>query len=166
MAEPHAPATAAADDVAAPWTIPIADGPLRPWVDRTVAGVVAVAASVCVGVLAKITPDARGHGTHEQLGWEPCGWPLTMGIPCPTCGCTTAACLLVHGRVLAAFATQPFGAAIAALGMLLGVHAALCLLRGRSFADLLVRWPFWRLVGGGVLLLLASWGYTWLTWPR
>ena len=47
-----------------------------------------------------------------------------------------------------------------------GVHAALCLLRGRSFVDLLLRWPFWRIVGGGVVLLLASWAYVWLTWAR
>ena len=150
----------------APWTVAIADGPVRPWVDRTIAAAVAVAAAACVGVLAGVTPDARGHGTHEQLGFEPCGWPLTMGIPCPTCGCTTAACLLVHGRVLSAFATQPFGAALAALGIVLGVHAVACLLRGRSFADVLLRWPFWRIVGGAILLLLASWGYTWLTWQR
>lgn len=148
----------------APWTVPVADGPLRPWIDRTLAAAVAVAASVGIGVLGRITPDPRGHGTHEQLGLDACGWPLTMGIPCPTCGCTTAACLLVHGRVLTAVATQPFGAAFAAVGMLLGVHAALCLLRGRSFADLLLRWPFWRVVGGALVLFFASWAYVWLTW--
>lgn len=144
--------------------MPLHDGPIAPWADRTWAGAVAVAASVCFTFLARIQPDPRGHGTHEQLGWEPCGWPITYGIPCPTCGCTTAACLLVHGRIVAAFATQPFGAAFAAFGLLVGVHAVLCLLRGRSFADFLVRLPFWRIVSGGVLLFLAGWGWTWLTW--
>lgn len=148
----------------APWTVPLANGPVRPAVDRAIAAVVAVCASVCTGALGRITPDARGHGTHEQLGMEVCGWPLQYGIPCPTCGCTTAACQLVHGRVLAAFVTQPFGAALAAFGLLLGVHAALCLLRGRSFVDLLVRLPFWRLVSSAVLLLLLAWGYKYLTW--
>jgi hypothetical protein len=38
------------------------------------------------------------------------------------------------------------------------------LLRGRSFVDLLVRFSFWRWIGGGLLLLLASWGYKYLTW--
>jgi hypothetical protein len=56
--------------------------------------------------------------------------------------------------------------AFAAFGTLLGVHAVLCLLRGRSFADVIVRLPFWRLVGGGVLLLLLAWAYTYLTWRR
>ena len=151
---------------AAPWTIPLAEGPIAPWADRAFAAVVAVAASVCFGALVRIRPDPRGHGTHEQLGLDVCGWPIVYGIPCPTCGCTTAACLLVHGRILDAFVTQPFGAAVAAVGLLVGVHATLCLLRGRSFADLVVRWPFWRFVGGGFLLLLASWAYTWWTWPR
>jgi hypothetical protein len=73
---------------------------------------------------------------------------------------------LVHGRIVAAFATQPFGAALAAGGLLLGVHATLCLLRGRSFVDLMVRLPFWRLCGGGVALLLLAWAYTFATWPR
>jgi hypothetical protein len=155
MPEPQAPAA---------FTIPITDGPVRPWVDRSLAGAVAIAASVTFAMLVRIRPDERGHGTHEQLGWAPCGWPITYGIPCPTCGCTTAACLLVHGRIVAAFVTQPFGAAVTAFGLLLGTHAMLCLLRGRSFADLLVRLPFWRIVLGGIALLLAAWGYTWLTW--
>lgn len=151
--------------ITAPWTVPLADGPVRPAIDRAIAGLVAAAASVCFGALLRITPDARGHGTHEQLGMDRCGWPLHYGVPCPTCGCTTAACELVHGRIVAAFVTQPFGAAIAAFGLLMGVHATLCLLRGRSFTDILVRLPFWRLVGGALLLLLASWGYKYLTWP-
>ena len=150
----------------APWTVPIAAGPAAPWFDRALAAAVALTASVCFGALARIQPDHRGHGTHEQLGLEPCGWPLQYGIPCPTCGCTTAACQLVHGHVLAAVVTQPFGAAVAAVGTLLGIHATLCLLRGRSFVDLLVRIPFWRWVSGGVLLLLASWAYTYATWGK
>ena len=148
----------------APWTIPVADGPLTPWTDRTLAAVVAIAASIGYGALRRVQPDPRGHGTHEAFGMEACSWPVVYGAPCPTCGCTTAACLLVHGRIVDAFVTQPFGAAFAALGLLAGAHAMLCLLRGRSFADVIVRWPFWRVVGGGALLLLASWGYTWLTW--
>ena len=149
-----------------PWTIPLADGPLRPGSDRALAAVVAMVAAVSLVMLARIEPDARGHGTHEQLGLDPCGWPMHYGIPCPTCGCTTAACLLVHGRVVDALVTQPFGAVFAAFGALVGVHAVSCLVRGRSFADLLVRLPFWRIVMGAFLLMLGAWGYTWLTWAR
>jgi hypothetical protein len=155
--DPTAPST--------PFTIPLADGPVAPWFDRTLAGAVAVAASVCYGALLKVQPDVRGHGTHEQLGLDPCGWPLAYGIPCPTCGCTTAACLLVHGRIVTAFVTQPFGAAFAAVGLLLGVHGVLCLLRGRSFVDLLVRLPFWRWLLGAIVLLLLAWAWVYARWP-
>ncbi|MBL8756480.1 MAG: DUF2752 domain-containing protein [Planctomycetes bacterium] len=148
----------------APWTVPIAQGPLRPAADRAFAVAVAVVAAVCGAALARVQPDARGHGTHEQLGLDPCGWPIHYGIPCPTCGCTTAACLVVHGRPFSALATQPFGAVVALFGLAVGVHALVCLVRGRSFADLLLRIPFWRLVLGFVVLFFVGWGTTWLTW--
>jgi hypothetical protein len=144
--------------------VPIAQGPLRPAADRVFAAVVAGIATTCFIVLGRVQPDARGHGTHEQLGLDPCGWPIHYRIPCPTCGCTTAACLVVHGRPFSALATQPFGAVIALTGLLVGVHAIVCLLRGRSFADLLVRIPFWRLVLAYMVLFFVGWGTTWLTW--
>ena len=156
--------TQAIEPQLAPRTVPLADGPIAPWADRAWSLVAVAAASVAYTLLARVQPDPRGHGTHEQLGLDACGWPLAYGIPCPACGCTTAACLVVHGRIVEGFATQPFGASVAAGGLLLGAHAALCLLRGRSFVDLALRWPFWSVVGWGVLLLLASWAYTWARW--
>ncbi len=147
-----------------PLTIPIEEGPVATWIDRVAAVVVAAVATTGVVVLLRVDPDVRGHGTHEKWGLDACGWPVAYGIPCPTCGCTTAACYLVHGNLLQAFLTQPFGAAVALVGVLLGVHAALCLLRGRSFVDLMVRLPFWRIVFGAVVLLLLAWWYKYLVW--
>ncbi|MEO6593468.1 MAG: DUF2752 domain-containing protein [Planctomycetota bacterium] len=149
-----------------PLTIPVEEGPVAVWVDRVVAGIVFGFAATWVVMLLRIDPDARGHGTHEQLGWEPCGWPAVYGMPCPTCGCTTAACHLLHGNVVQAFVVQPFGAAVALGGALLGVHALLCLLRGRSFVDVMVRLPFWRIVFGATLLLLLAWWYKCAVWPQ
>ena len=149
---------------ASPWTIPLADGPVATWLDRTIAVLFATAAIALAVLLLGISPDARGHGTHEQLGMAACGWPLAYGTPCPTCGCTTAACQLVHGDVFGAFVTQPFGATMALAGLLLGVHGIVCLLRRRSFVDLWVRLPFWKMMFGAVLLLFAAWGYKCLVW--
>ncbi len=146
------------------WTIPVADGPVSVVADRIVAAVVGGAAVTLTYKLAGVRPDGRGHGTHEQFGMEPCGWPLVYGVPCPTCGCTTAAAQVVHGDVLGAFVTQPFGAAVAVVGLLAGAHAILCLLRRRSFMDALVRLPFWRIVLGLFVLLWAAWGYKYLVW--
>lgn len=142
-----------------PFTIPLDQGPVSPATDRAFAVLALTAAIVAVVVLLPLAPDERGFDTHVQLGMERCGWPRTYGIPCPACGCTTAACLVVHGRLLTAFVTQPFGAALAVSGLLLGAHGLYCLLRGRSFVDLLVRLPFWTVLFCALLLLLAAWAY-------
>ncbi|HEB53702.1 MAG TPA: DUF2752 domain-containing protein [bacterium] len=146
------------------WTIPVADGPVGVVADRITAAAVGGVAVFLSVALIGADPDARGHGTHEQFGMDPCGWPLVYGIPCPTCGCTTAATQVVHGDLVGAFVTQPFGAVFALLGMLAGAHAILCLVRGRSFVDVLVRVPFWKIVFWMFVLLLASWGYKYLVW--
>ena len=150
----------------APLTIPLAHGPVAAWMDRIFAVLVAAPVAAVTVALASVTADARGHGTHEQLGLDPCGWPAVYGMPCPTCGVTTAACYLVHGHPIDAVVTQPFGALGMLTALLLGVHAIYCLLRGRSFVDLLVRLPFWRLVLGAIVLLLLSWGYKCLVWEQ
>ena len=54
--------------------------------------------------------------------------------------------------------------AIALVGLAAGAHALLCLLRGRSFVDALVRLPFWRIVLALFVLLWAAWGYKYLVW--
>ncbi len=115
-------------------------------------------------VAGALEPDSGqttidGFDTHTQLGMAPCSWPATYGMPCPTCGCTTAACLVVHGRLLRAYAVQPFGASVAVAGLLLAALAVYCLARGHSFADWLCRLPRGRLLLAGITLLLASWAY-------
>jgi len=148
----------------AAWTIPVSEGPVSAVADRITSSVVAGVAIVMTWKLGSVQPDGRGHGTHEQFGMAPCGWPEVYGIPCPTCGCTTAATQVVHGDLIGAVVTQPFGAAIAMLGLLAGAHALYCLIRGRSFVDALVRLPFWRIVAAMFLLLWAAWGYKYLVW--
>lgn len=72
-----------------------------------------------------VSPDPRGHSTHEQLGLSPCGFYLTTGYPCPTCGATTAFAWVVHGHPLMGLATHPFGALLAFAAIaLLGVSLA------------------------------------------
>ena len=129
------------------------------WFDRAVAGVVFAAALVCFLALVAIEPDPKGYDTHTQLGMSACNWPKVYGYPCPTCGATTAATLVVHGRLIAAFATQPFGATFALAGIALGALAGWCLLRSRSFLDVYLQLPRTAIALFAVLLLLASWGY-------
>lgn len=66
-----------------------------------------------------LRPDARGLGTHEQLGFPECGFYERTGWPCPTCGMTTSFSYLMHGDIVKAFLVQPAGAvtALAAIVM-------------------------------------------------
>jgi hypothetical protein len=139
--------------------VPVDEGPAPAWVDRAVALLVAAAGIAAVVALARITPDPRGYGTHEQLGLAECGWPQRYGMPCPTCGVTTAACWLVHLSPWRALATQPFGAALALAGLAAVTAALLDLARGRSFLVRAYTFRLGRWLLGGLALLLGAWWY-------
>lgn len=83
------------------------------WSNRLTGLLVALGASVPLSVAAWLTPASQGVGTHKQLGLPPCRFLETSGIPCPTCGMTTAFALAADGRFLDAVIAQPMGAAMA-----------------------------------------------------
>lgn len=139
--------------------VPAREGPLPWWLDRALALAVVLAGGAVVWALANVDPDSRGYGTHEQLGMRPCGWPEHYGMPCPTCGVTTAACHLVHLHPWSALVTQPFGAALAVVGLVVLCTALSDLCRGRSFAARAYGLELARWVVGGVALLLLAWFY-------
>jgi hypothetical protein len=64
-----------------------------------------------LGFLVK--PDARGFGTHEQLGLPSCKLMDWTGVPCPGCGVTTSVAFAAQGHVVDALRTQPFGLVVA-----------------------------------------------------
>lgn len=144
-------------------TVPVGDGPAPAWLDRSVAALLVLLGLGFVWLLFGVEPDPRGYDTHVQLGMSPCGWPRTHGMPCPTCGATTAAALLVRGRALQAVAAHPFGAAVALAGLAAAATALYCLLARRSWLDLFAQLPLRLLLPGGILLLGLSWLYKCLT---
>ena len=102
-----------------------------------------------LGVALYLRPDpfGTGTGTHQQLGLAPCNWQQTLGIPCPTCGCTTAVAYFAHAHPLKSFLTQPFGFAVALL------------------ATLLLPLTFWGLLTGqwkGPSMFTLGWYWQWL----
>jgi Protein of unknown function (DUF2752) len=56
-----------------------------------------------------LEPDARGFGTHTQLGLQPCAFTRVTGRLCPTCGMTTAFAWFVRGKVDRSWQANPAG---------------------------------------------------------
>lgn len=69
----------------------------------------ALGAILVVSTAASLDPDPRGLGTHEQMGLHPCGFYLSTGRPCFSCGMTTAFASMASLRPLDALAANPLG---------------------------------------------------------
>jgi hypothetical protein len=72
-----------------------------------------------------LEPDAKGYGTHQQMGFPPCTLVALCGVRCPTCGMTTAWAAVVHGRLLDGLAASVGGVLLAflAIGSVIGLAA-------------------------------------------
>jgi hypothetical protein len=68
-----------------------------------------VAAIVCFGIIVFFAVFALvGHYKIDMGRWlGPCGFKQRTGLPCPTCGMTTATFAFAQGRIFEAFYTQP-----------------------------------------------------------
>lgn len=126
----------------------------------------ALACGAVLGVAVYLHPDSRGLGTHRQLGLGPCGFVLTTGLPCPTCGMTTAFSHTVRGQLIRAFFAQPAGMLLA-LGTIVTFFTSLWVL----FTGRMPHWPLrlvmwlspYRLLLILLVVLLAAWGFK-LAW--
>ncbi|MEM8782723.1 MAG: DUF2752 domain-containing protein [Planctomycetota bacterium] len=129
------------------------------WRARLSGLAVLLGGAAVLGVGIWLSPDTAGLGTHTQLGWSPCGFEGRTGLPCATCGMTTATTLAAEGRLLDSLRVQPAGflfALLAALACLMGGWSAWT---GRSLMPVaLVLVKPKTLVAIGVAVLLA-WGY-------
>lgn len=76
---------------------------------RRAGAVVFVAAAALLAVATYLQPSATGMETHRQLNLPPCGWVTGFGIPCPTCGMTTAFAAAADGDFIASIRAQPLG---------------------------------------------------------
>ncbi len=116
-------------------------------------------AGALLAVAVWLEPDPRGYGTHERLGSGPCGMLVVTGLPCPTCGMTTAFSHTVRGHWVRAFLAQPAGFLLA-----LGTVG----LAGVSLWTLVLgRWPRFRwwvispyyVFMGLLVLLVGAWAF-------
>jgi hypothetical protein len=94
---------------------------------RLLGGLAALGAAAVLGLAAWFTPAEAGLGTHEQLNLPPCNWVTILGLPCPTCGMTTAFAHAANGDFLASFHAQPMGFVLAlatAMALIAGAYVA------------------------------------------
>lgn len=129
----------------------------RPIVGRLQAAAVVLGAGALLGLAAALKPDPSGHGTHTQLGLGPCGFLLSTGYPCPSCGMTTAFAFFAHGHVWASFLAQPTGFVLAAATAIAGVLALGAMLSGRIVSVNWYRVSPVRTAWGFAILFFGSW---------
>jgi hypothetical protein len=95
------------------YTRDVAPPAMRVWSRLIALGV----AMVCLAVLLTgmwLEPNGQqGISTHTQLGLQRCQFEARTGIPCPSCGYTTAVSYFAHGNVAASIYMQPMGFVIA-----------------------------------------------------
>lgn len=82
-------------------------------------------------VARSLTPDATGIGTHRQLGLPGCGFAHVWGIPCPSCGMTTAWAHLTRGDFISAARCNAGGLLAGLTAMVAGPWMLISGLRGR-----------------------------------
>jgi len=131
--------------------------PIMTLPERAIALAIAIASAVPLGVAVTLVPSASGMGTHRQLGLPSCTWPAFFGIPCITCGMTTAFALAVRGSVVSAFLVQPAGALLCGLVAVGAVVAAWSAVSGRPVHRLLLPLARPRSAWVSAGLLAAAW---------
>jgi len=142
-----------------PAAVPIVMQDRLPRGERAVMALVALVCAALLGVAAWLQPAAAGFGTHRQLGLPSCSWPATMGIPCPSCGMTTAFALAADGRLLDAFHAQPLGLLLAIGAAALAIASAHSAVTGARTVSTL-----WGMIGAKGWWALGAfavgaWGY-------
>lgn len=132
---------------------------------RLVGAMVLIATASVIGLAAWLTPSAKGHGTHEQLGLAPCSMLMFTGKPCVTCGYTTAFSHVAHGHLMDALKVQPAGAMLAMLVILGGATGGFVAVTGTDVTPLLRRiFQFRTLIAAGGIVL-AAWAYKLIITP-
>jgi hypothetical protein len=89
--------------------------------------------------------------------------PIVLGIPCPTCGMTTAFVHFAHGRLPASFHAQPAGFLLALTLLAVAAFAVEGLITGRSRSVNWYRVSPVRFAVAGAAVLLAGWLYKLVT---
>ena len=123
------------------------------------------AAIVCLAVVAFFGAFALAAHYKFDIGrWlGPCGFKQRTGLPCPTCGMTTATLAFSQGRILDAFYIQPACALLWCLTVLAAFCALITAVFGvyfrffrNFFAEVKLRYMILALL----VIIAAAWAVT------
>ncbi|MBN1910561.1 MAG: DUF2752 domain-containing protein [Pirellulales bacterium] len=109
------------------------------------------------GVACLLEPDARGHGTHEQLGLGPCSFHVLFGQRCPTCGSTTAFVHLARGQWREAVGANAGGTLLATVCLIAGPWLVASAVRGRWLFRAPTEKAVAVVVGAVVVVMVVDW---------
>jgi uncharacterized membrane protein len=124
-----------------------------------------VAAIVCMGIILFFAVFAlAGHYKMDMgrlLGY--CGFKQRTGLPCPTCGMTTATLAFAQGRIIEAFYIQPACGLLCCVMVIAAVLAFIIAVFGvyfrfieRFFKEVKLRYMILALI----IIIIAGWAVT------
>jgi hypothetical protein len=123
------------------------------------------AAIVCLAVLAFFGMFAlAGHYKFDIGRWlGPCGFRQRTGLPCPTCGMTTATLAFSQGKIFEAFYIQPACGLLCCLTVVAAFFALVIAVFGvyfrflrNFFAEVKLRYMILALL----IIIAAAWAVT------
>ncbi len=126
---------------------------------RLIAALLCAAIVVFFGIFA-----VAGHYQADMGRWLGyCGFQQTTGLPCPTCGMTTATLTFAQGRIVEAFYIQPAGGLLCSVMAVVAILAFAVAVSGiyfhfirRFFAEVKIRYMVLALF----FIITAGWAVT------
>ena len=124
-----------------------------------------VAAIVCLGIIVFFGVFAlAGHYRIDMGRWLGyCGFKQRTGLPCPTCGMTTAMLAFAQGRILEAFYIQPACGLLCSVMVIAAILAFIIAVFGiyfrfieRFFTEVKLRYMILALI----IIIAAGWAVT------
>ena len=112
---------------------------------------------IFISLAARLDPEKTGMGTHRQLGLPACLVMEKTGMPCPTCGMTTALANLARGRISDSWRCSPSLVLMALMGGLVSVWSTASFLKSRLIGFRSWDRPLELWAGGMFAIALTTW---------
>jgi hypothetical protein len=135
------------------------------WPIRCSLLVAAAGVAGLLGLAKSLEPDARGFGTHTQLGLQPCAFATLTGRLCPSCGMTTSCAWLMRGRIDRSWRANPAGCLLALFSVPFMAWLIVSAVADQPVGFQSLAKPLLNLLVGAAVLALACWLIRWIVSP-